>query len=157
MTLIRARVLHNYSADTFVRFHPDTSKLHHAHDFDITVEGHPDLERAKVTEAALRIVWEIANVDAAEGYNDQIAAYRKRKNRSLSVGDVVLLYKMRPVEHNGMVTNFPILIGAHACEWVGWNALEFMPAFEDGYNETEVSASYEAKEPWRAADPVHRR
>lgn len=87
-----AIVLHNVSEDMFWRFDPKTSSLHHAHTFR-------GIEADNIERAA-SLVWDLTNVgDANElrlmfphlsQYADEVTKYRARKNRSLSVGDVLV-------------------------------------------------------------------
>ena len=89
-----AFVLHNVSADMFWGFKPETSRLYHAHTFTI---------EADTPELGAEVIWVLTNVDSADDlrinhshlaqYADQVTEYRRRKNRSLSVGDVVVFYQ----------------------------------------------------------------
>jgi hypothetical protein len=87
-----AIVLHNVCEDMFWRFDPRTSQLHHAHTFR-------DVEADNIDKAA-DLIWNLTNIgDANElrvnfphlsKYADEVTNYRRRKNRSLSVGDVLV-------------------------------------------------------------------
>lgn len=91
---LHAFVLHNVSVDTFFRYNPKTSCLHHAHTFQVEAD---DLDKAA------DLIWILTNVDDANhlrtghphlaAYADEVTLYRQRKNRSLSVGDVIVFYE----------------------------------------------------------------
>ena len=128
MTKYVVTVLHNISEDMFWRYRPETSALYHAHDF--TVE-------AKDVENAADIVWFLANTDSVEPgstYAD-VTAYRKRRNRSLSVSDVLVIH-----------TDAGELAGVLVVASVGFEALEFMPAYTQGDNDSEFSEAYQASQ-----------
>ena len=133
-----AFVLHNISHDMFWGFRPETSRLEHAHTF-VIVADNPGL--------ATEVIWVLTNVDSADHlrldyphlaqYAEDVTLYRARRNRSLSVGDVVML-------HAGEA-----FVTAQSCEKVGWKpyteaelnlnvkGLEFS-------NEAPVSQAYRA-------------
>lgn len=150
---LAAVLLHNVSGDTFWGYKPKTSRLFHAHTFEIDADN---------PERAAEVVWVLTNVETSDvlrlhyphlsQYAAQMERYRERKNRSTSVGDVIVFYEgERPA-------------GAFACATVGWQQLPFAPEFECDYipdkkNESEVSASYDAhvewaKQPGRHFGPV---
>lgn len=91
---LRAYVLHNVSTDIFFRFDPTTSKVGHAHTFEI--EADDPLKAAD-------LLWTLTNVTDSNDlrlswphlaqYASQVTTYRRRKNRSLSVGDVIVQYE----------------------------------------------------------------
>lgn len=107
-----AIVLHNVSPDMFFRYRPETSSLHHAH--TLTVE-------ADSPEQALDLIWTLTNVDPMDlrlnlphlaEYVEQMEHYRRRMNRSMCVGDVVVL-----IEGDR-------LAGSYACDVIGWSRLD---------------------------------
>ena len=91
---LHACVLHNVSADMFFRYDPETSALHHAHTFAV---------RAKTIDQAASIIWILTNADSDEHlkeswphyaeHAEEVAHYRRRRNRSLSVGDVIVFFE----------------------------------------------------------------
>lgn len=133
---LTAIVLHNESDDRFDRYHPDTSRLFHAHTFEVVADN---------VDHAADLIYELTNVDDANHlatlrpslgvnapvpYGRQVTEYRRRRNRSLSVGDVVIFREGdRPA-------------GVRVVDGVGWEALEFEPEFTDGSNDTDVSEGY---------------
>lgn len=144
---LTARVLHNVSADTFFRFDRETSSLFHAHDFRISADNY---------ERAANLIWDLTNVDDANDlqtlrpdygkYGPQVTHYRARRNRSLSVGDVVLLFEgdVPPADLR--------YVSTAVVNSVGWLWISPAPAFEDGENTTRFSESYCAHElrHWKA-------
>jgi hypothetical protein len=150
---LHAFVLHNISEDMFWGFKPESSRLFHAHTFTID---------ATTPERAAEIVWILTNVDSADDlpnstfgwvhstdltqYADQVIAYRRRRNRSLSVGDVVLFYHGEE------------FLVAKACEGLGWKdySLEEYQAAVDGEgleasNRQDTSQAYRAMQEFLAA------
>lgn len=140
---LTAVLLHNVSVDTFWGYKPKTSSLFHSHTFEVN---------ADTPELAADIVWILTNADSSDWlrlhyphlsqYAGQMERYRERKNRSTSVGDVIVFYEgERPA-------------GAWSCEPMGWKrvsadepqfACEYTP---DKLNASEVSASHEAHIEW---------
>lgn len=90
---LHAYVLHSVGPDMFFRYDPRTSCLHHAHTFLIDADD--------VTKAA-NLIWDLTNVDGGNmlrvnsphlsQYAVQVDEYRARRNRSLSVGDVIVFF-----------------------------------------------------------------
>lgn len=88
---LRAIVLHNVGPDMFWRYSPQTSRLFHAHTFQVEADS---------TAKAADLIWILTNVDSADDlrlrhshlatYAEQMEHYRTRQNRSLSVGDVIV-------------------------------------------------------------------
>lgn len=137
-------VLHNVSADMFFRYDPETSRLFHAHEFQIVADN---------IEKAADVVWTLTNVSDGNHlrsmrsdlglYAPQVDEYRQRRNRSLSVSDVLVFTDLdgrRPV-------------GALAIESVGFRVVEVVAYDGGGSNQTAVSNSYTAHQ-MRAADPT---
>lgn len=116
----------------FQTYKGERSVLAHAHDFEVT---------ADTPANALELIWMLTNVGDDQElnalrpdlghYGDQVQAYRSRRNRSLSVGDVVLIY------------DGDDYVGGYAVEPFGWTDLARRPpvAF-GGTNGSVVSASY---------------
>ena len=139
-------VLHNVSTDMFFRYHPETSKLYHAHTFQVMADN---------TEGAANLIWTLANVDDADhlrqqwphlsSYASQVMEYRARRNRSLSVSDVLVIYELRQEDAH--------LAGILAVAGVGHDTLDRLPEYVDGNNETEYSASYAAHQAFRLRSP----
>lgn len=137
MSTFSVLVLHNVGRDMFFRFHPKTSTLHHAHEFQV---------RADSPEAAANLIWTLANVGDAEElqmtapylslYANQVTEYRARRNRSLSVSDVLIIKELGSGEPR--LAKILVLAG------VGHHMLEAVPDYTDGSNQTAVSKSYEA-------------
>lgn len=138
---LTVRVLHNVSQDMFFQYDPKTSQLYHAHDFQVVADN---------VDKAADLVWALANVDDAEHlhavhpqfaflYDDQVTAYRKRMNRSLSVSDVLVFYEGER------------FAGARVVATVGHDALDTEPAYTGGDNSTEVSTSFEAHQRFHRA------
>lgn len=109
---LHAYVMHNVGPQMFWSYSEE--HLHHAHTF--TVE-------ADTIESAANLIWILTNVDSADSlrleyphfsqYAPQVAAYRSRENRSLSVGDaIVFLERERPA-------------GALAVASLGFDEVEF--------------------------------
>jgi len=126
-------VLHNVERNSFFGFNPETADLRHAHTFQVVADN--------VNEAA-KLVWILGNVDGPDDlsthlslYGPQVWEYRKRMNRSLSVGDVLVLEDLDRDDQ---------IVGVMACESVGWKGLEYVPEHEAGSNTTQTSKSYEA-------------
>lgn len=137
MSRFAVTVLHNVSPDTFFRYHPDTSRLYHAHLFQVEADN---------VEHAANLVWVLTNVGDAQElyahhpnlsqYADQVTAYRQRMNRSLSMSDVLVVHEV--------VRDQTVLAGVLVVKALGHEGLEFMPDYVDGDNDSEVSRSYEA-------------
>lgn len=154
MTTFTVTVLHNVSRDMFFRYHPDTSSLHHAHTFEL---DEPD---DTSPESVANLAWHLANVAGPddlpprlEKYAEQVTAYRSRRNRSLSVSDVLVIHVVDAgdtegngwwckAHHDGLCYIAGVLVVAS----VGHEGLEFVPTFEAGSNDTEVSKAYEASQ-----------
>jgi len=133
-----ATVLHNVThGDRFWRYNPETSRLVHAHTFEVAADN---------TDQAAELIWMLTNVDNANHlasmrsdlshYGPQVTAYRRRMNRSLSVGDVVVFHEV--------VGDGQRLAGVRVVASVGWEALEAEPECIAGSNDTEISQSYAA-------------
>lgn len=143
---LAATVLHNVSDDTFVRYDPETSRLHHAHTFQIVADN---------ADQAADLIWMLTNVDDANHlasmrsdlslYGPQVTAYRRRKNRSLSVGDVVVFHEL-----TGDVQRPAGVRVVTSADWetieVAGRELSRGPMWAAGSNETETSQSYLAHE-----------
>lgn len=90
---LHAFILHNVSPDMFLRYDAKTSCLHHAHTFQVEADD---------TSRAANLIWDLTNIDSGTmlrvnfphlaQYADQVDSYRQRRNRSLSVGDVIVFY-----------------------------------------------------------------
>lgn len=126
-------VLHNCERGSFFGFHPNTADLRHGHTFEVVADS--------VNEAA-KLVWTLGNVDGPDDlpvhlslYGRQVREYRDRMNRSLSVGDVLLMEDLDTEDRQ--------VLGVMACEQVGWRGLEYVPSFERGSNDEPTSKSYE--------------
>ena len=134
-------VLHNVSRDMFLHYSPETSKLYHAHTFT-------DID-ADTPEDAANVVWMLANVDDADNltksmpnlsrYAPQVTEYRRRRNRSLSVSDVLII---RGTEDTGRFAGRTVDI--LSVEMLGHSKVTHVPPFADSDLNSETSASYEA-------------
>lgn len=134
---MKARVLHSVGEGMFLSYHPEGSNLFHAHDFDLVAEN---------VEEAANLLWTLCNVDDAnhltsmrpdlEAYGSQVTAYRQRRNRSLSMGDVLVFYS-----ENGS------WLATMALEAIGHSHYAQEPGYEAGSNDEEFSRSYHA---WQA-------
>lgn len=132
---LTASVLHNISIDTFFRHEPETSKLFHAHDFQITADN---------VETAASLVWDLANVDDANHlqsmrpdlghYGPQVTHYRARRNRSLSVGDVIVFHEGDRYAGTAVVLN----LGFGWTNPVTWEAGENTTRFSESYVEYQL-------------------
>lgn len=135
-------VLHNVSDDMFFRYRPKTSALHHAHTFDVEADN---------LRQAGELVWILTNVGSADElrlsaphlsrYAEAVEHYRRRQNRSLSVGDVLLFSEEeRPA-------------GALTVAMVGFDRIDgehLAPRFIERDNSALVSQSYEAHQALQA-------
>lgn len=149
---LAAIVLHNVSEDTFDRYDPETSKLYHAHTFQIVADN---------TDQAAELIWTLTNVDDANMlasvradlslYGPQVTEYRRRKNRSLSKGDVVLLRELTEgvglADLNERLSDRPDAraerpAGVRVVARYGWEALDDEPAHAAGSNKTGESLAY---------------
>jgi hypothetical protein len=130
---LTVRVLHNVSRDMFFGYHPKTSRLYHAHTFQVSADN---------VEQAVNLVWVLTNIDDANAlarrhphlsqYGTQVTAYRARRNRSLSVADVLVVHEgARPA-------------GVLAIVSVGHERLEAIPDYADGTNASPYSVAYQA-------------
>ena len=107
---LHAFVLMNIGTDMFWGYRADSSALYHAHTFVIDADN-PD--------RAVELIWILTNVDSADmlrqeyphlaQYADDVIEYRRRENRSLSVGDVVTFYQGEK------------FLVSKACERLGWS------------------------------------
>lgn len=151
---VKAIVLHSVGEGMFWRYDPARSSLFHAYTFDLEVsdEARP--------HAVLELVWMLGNIDGPEQvpglvgdldaylhghYARQVDQYRRLRNRSISMGDVVIL--RHPPEEP---------LGAFHAVSLGWEPLEGEPPYAnddhkvntvfDGASERLelVSASYVA-------------
>lgn len=137
---LSAVVLHNVSIDTFTGFRPGTSRLFHAHEFQIVADS---------ADQACELLWTLCNVDDANHlasvrsdlslYGRQVAEYRRRKNRSLSIGDAVVLHEL-----GGDSKRW---VGMYAVAAVGWQQVGSYP-YTDGTNQSDASEAYDALK-WR--------
>jgi hypothetical protein len=136
--------MHNVSFDMFFRYDPETSALHHAHTFKV---------EADLDTKACDLIWILTNVDSANDlrlnyphfsqYADQVTHYRQRKNRSLSVGDVIVLYERER------------FVGAFAVATVGFDPVAEPVNMEVATNDRDESDSYVAYR--KFADAANRR
>jgi len=133
---LTVKVLHAVGPGMFASYHSEGSELFHAHDFEIVADN---------PEQAADLVWTLCNVDGANHltairadlgvYAPQVTAYRQRKNRSLSMGDVLVFF-----EGDRFVTTM-------AVESVGHHEYPLVPRHIAGTNEEPESQSYIA---WNA-------
>ena len=133
--------LHNISEDMFFRFSPKTSRLFHAHDFQVEADS---------VEQAANLVWNLANVDSGDDlrqhfphlsiYASQVDEYRRRRNRSLSMSDVLVFIEHA---HGWPGPGSSRACGALSIEAVGHKSIT-PPEFKPGSNETLTSQAYEA-------------
>ncbi len=137
---LHAFVLHNVSPDMFFRYDPKTSHLHHAHTLQVEADS---------PELACDLIWTLTNVDSADDlrlrsphlarYAEQVTAYRERRNRSLSVGDVVVLFEReRP-------------LGSWAVAPFGFDALADVGKPRTVTNDRPISDAYIAHMEYRGA------
>lgn len=87
-----ALVMHNVGPDMF--FTPNAEDLHHAHTFTVEADN---------IEQAANLVWTLTNVDGSDDlrlnfphlakYAPAVTHYRDRRNRSLSVADVIAFFE----------------------------------------------------------------
>ena len=130
--MLAVTVLHNVGEGMFFPFEPATASLHHAHTFQIVADS---------PNQAADVMFQLCNLDPSEVsplYRPQVVDYRRRMNRSLSVGDVLLMHELEP----GADAKDLRVAGVVACNIVGWQGLEYVPEFEDGSNHHPQSASY---------------
>lgn len=134
---LHAFVLHNVSFDMFFDFKPSTSRLFHAHTFVIDADD---------TDQAADLIWILTNVDSPDHlraehpdlarYADDVAHYRQRRNRSLSMGDVIVFFHGEKP------------FGAKAVEGVGFKDynLEDLTSVDGslGNNRNDTSQAYDA-------------
>ena len=125
-------VLHNVARGSFAGYDPATADLRHGHTFQVTADS--------VDEAG-KLLWTLGNVDGPDdlpehlsSYGNQVWAYRQRMNRSVSVGDVVMVYS-----HDDSR-----MIAVLVCEPVGWRKIAWVPEYEHGSNDDVTSKSYDA-------------
>lgn len=140
-------VLHNVSPDMFLRYDPETSILFHAHEFQVVADN---------IEKAADVIWTLTNVDDGNHlrsmrsdlglYAPQVDQYRLRRNRSLSVGDVLLFTELGDP---------PRPAGALWVDNVGFKDVAEVAYDGGGSNDTLESASYHAHL-LRAANPDSR-
>ena len=130
-------VLHNVSDRMFTDFDPSTSKLYHAHTFQVIADG---------MEQACNLIWELTNVDGPEMlpnhlslYGNQVREDRSRMNRSLSVGDVL---RIEDLGRDGE----PLTLGWRAVASLGWTIVVPAPLYIRGTNASPMSQSYLAHE-----------
>lgn len=134
---LSATVLHNVGLGMFSRYNAEGSNLYHAHEFQIVADN---------ADKACELLWMLCNVDDANHlnqmrpdlaiYGQQVAEYRRRRNRSLSVGDVVILQEL------GEGVRY---IGSYAIEPIGWRSLPLTPIYDAGTNQSDRSAAFEAQ------------
>lgn len=133
MSMFIVEALHNVSADTFTRYDPETSKLFHAHSFQVGADSR---------DQALNLAWTLGNFGVEDLpahlslYALQINEYRERMNRSLSVSDVLVVWEVHGDEAR--------LAGVFCIEPVGFRELEDIPPYERSLEHVEHSASYYA-------------
>jgi hypothetical protein len=138
-------VLHNVSPDMFFRYDPETSILFHAHEFQVVADN---------IEKAADVIWTLTNVDDGNHlrsmrsdlglYAAQVDEYRERRNRSLSVGDVLVF------------TELPNrAAGALWVDNLGFKQVSEVAYDGGGSNQTAQSMSYQAHL-LRAANPASR-
>jgi len=140
-------VLHNVSPDMFFRYDPETSRLFHAHEFQVAADN---------IEKAADLVWNLTNVSDANElrsmrpdlgmYGAQVEEYRERRNRSLSVGDVLVFAEL---------SDPPRPAGALWVDGLGFKQVSEIAYDGGGSNTTTQSNSYEAHI-LRAANPASR-
>lgn len=133
MTNFRVVVAHNVSADSFVRWSSGMSELFYAHTFTVT---------ADTPELACDLVWLLTNVDDHEHlrqahphlaeYCDTVKEYRVAGNRSLSMGDVLVI--------TGLVGPSQIQVnhGAWTPAIVGWKQLTRIPEIDEARTPREA-------------------
>jgi hypothetical protein len=141
MVMIRATVLHSVGPGMFFGYLPGQSHLHLAHVFQLDVQD--DVAAFAKPQFIAEILWTLCNVDGPEDlhgdwqvYAPQVAEYRRRRNRSLSMGDVVLLEKAWEDQAEPL--------GALHAVSVGWEMLEGFPPYFSDRDTPDVSASYAA-------------
>ena len=132
---LKATVLHNVSDDNFFRYDPETSKLYHAHDFQVTADN---------PEKAASLIWDLTNVDDANHlqsmrpdlghYGPQVTHYRARRNRSLSVGDAIVFHEGDRYAGTAVVLN----IGFGWTNPVQWEAGENTTRFSESFCASEI-------------------
>lgn len=137
---LKATVLHNVGLRMFERYNAEGSDLYHAHDFQIVADN---------ADKACDLAWLLCNVDDANHlnqirpdlahYGPQVAEYRSRRNRSLSVGDVVVLNEAGP---NAELR----YVGSYAVEPIGWRSLPISPPYDPDHDDEglETSTAYNA-------------
>lgn len=140
-------VLHNVSPDMFFRYDPETSRLFHAHEFQVVADN---------IEKAADLVWTLTNVGDSNELNSmrsdlglyglQVDEYRQRRNRSLSVGDVLVFHELAEP---------PRYAGALSVDSVGFKEVSEVAFDGGGSNQTTQSVAYEAHLV-RAANPASR-
>lgn len=128
---LTVKVLHAVGPGMFASYRPEGSDLFHAHDFDVVADN---------PEQAADLVWTLCNVDDANHlssirsdlsiYGAQVTAYRQRKNRSLSMGDVLVFF-----EGDHFVT-------AMAIEAMGHREYPLEPVHAGGSNEDAESSAF---------------
>lgn len=133
---LKARVLHNVGPTMFFGYHPEAEDLYHAHDFEIMADN---------VDTAADLLWTLCNVDDASHltsmrpdlgeYGVQVTHYRHRRNRSLSVSDVIVFYD----ESDRWIATM-------AVESVGHRHYAQEPAFKEGSNDTHQSVARTAWE-----------
>jgi hypothetical protein len=132
---LSALVLHNVGPTMFFGYDSEKSTLYHAHEFQVVADS---------GEEAVNLVWTLTNVGSENElrlthphlafYGPQVSAYRGRMNRSLSVGDVLVVHEIGVGEPR-FVTTLALLP-------VGHELFFEIPKYESGSNETLVSESY---------------
>lgn len=107
---------HNVSNDRMRFFHGYKAEDPLTHVFDLTIPDHVDMETDQGVNSALSYAFMVLNIGhedfcviTDEG-REQAIAYRERKNRSLSVGDVIII--------DGV---------AFACATLGWEVVTVHP------------------------------
>lgn len=131
---VRVLVLHNVSPDSYKRYDARTSRLHHAHTFTLESDlaAHALAKRFYV----LDYIWMLTNIDATRimaTYADQAMDYRERRNRSLSIGDALVLLDEETI------------LSAYGANSLGFEEID-VPKFDrsDIDNRREHSLAYDA-------------
>lgn len=130
-------VLHNVGPTMFFGYKAEGSDLFHAHEFQVVADS---------AEEAANLVWNLTNIGDENElrlqfphlafYGPQVTAYRQRMNRSLSVGDVLVLHEIGAGE--------PRFVATMAIAGLGHDLYPLVPPYAQGTNESEVSESYKA-------------
>lgn len=108
---------------------------HHAHTFQVMADN---------VDLAADVVYTLANVDNEDMlpanlrlYGPQVKHYRERMNRSMTVGDILVM--------EALSEDTARIAAVLGCQPTGWTKLDIQPEYDTtAGNHSQVSESYQA-------------